>query len=75
MDLVRDIVTIYRNYGFMTQVLAASIRHPLHVVEAAKAAADVVTLPYKVFEELFRTRAAEGQYGPSSDIRKCTSQG
>jgi transaldolase len=54
MDLVRDIVTIYRNYGFKTQVLAASLRHPLHVVEAAKAGADVGTMPYKVFDQLFK---------------------
>jgi transaldolase len=54
MDLVRDIVIIYRNYGFKTQVLAASLRHPLHVVEAAKAAADVATMPYKVFDQLFK---------------------
>ncbi len=54
MNLIREIVTIYRNYGFKTQVLAASIRHPLHVVEAAKAGADIVTMPYKVFEQLFQ---------------------
>lgn len=54
MDLVREIVTIYRNYGFKTQVLAASIRHPIHVVEAAKVGADIVTMPYKVFEQLFK---------------------
>jgi transaldolase len=54
MDLVRDIVTIYRNYAFKTQVLAASLRHPLHVVEAAKAGADVATMPYKVFEQLLK---------------------
>jgi transaldolase len=54
MDLVRDIVTIYHNYGFKTQVLAASLRHPLHVVDAAKAGADVATMPYKVFEQLFK---------------------
>lgn len=54
MDLVRDIVIIYRNYGFKTQVLAASLRHPLHVVDAAKAGADVGTMPYKVFEQLFK---------------------
>jgi transaldolase len=52
MDLVRDIVTIYRNYSFKTQVLAASLRHPLHVVDAAKAGADVATMPYKVFAQL-----------------------
>jgi transaldolase len=54
MDLVRDIVTIYRNYGFKTQVLAASLRHPLHIVDAAKAGADVATMPYKVFDQLFK---------------------
>ncbi len=53
MDLIRDIVTIYKNYGFKTQVLAASIRGTLHVVEAAKAGAHIGTLPYKVIENLF----------------------
>jgi len=54
MDLIREIVTIYRNYGFKTQVLAASVRHPIHVIEAAKAGADIATIPYKVFEQLFQ---------------------
>ncbi|HEY4681812.1 MAG TPA: fructose-6-phosphate aldolase [Candidatus Acidoferrales bacterium] len=54
MEVVRDIVTIYRQYGFETQVLAASLRHPLHVVEAAKAGAHVATMPFKVFEMLFK---------------------
>ncbi len=54
MDVIRDIVTIYRNYSFKTQVLAASLRHPLHVVDAAKAGADVATMPYKVFEMLLK---------------------
>jgi len=54
MDLIRDIVTIYRNYAFKTQVLAASLRHPLHVVDAAKLGADVGTMPFKVFELLFK---------------------
>jgi transaldolase len=54
MDLIRDIVAIYRNYGFKTQVLAASLRHPLHIVDAAKAGADVATMPYKVFEQLIK---------------------
>jgi transaldolase len=47
-------VTIYRNYGFKTQILAASLRHPLHVVDAAKAGAHVATMPFKVFEQLFK---------------------
>ena len=52
MDLVRDIISIYRNYGYPTQVLAASLRHPLHVVEAAKAAAHVATMPFAVLQQL-----------------------
>lgn len=54
MDLIHDLVTIYRNYSFKTQILAASLRHPLHVVDAAKAGADVATMPHKVFEQLFK---------------------
>ena len=54
MDLVRDIVTIYRNYGYKTQSLAASLRSPLHVVDAARIGADVATMPFKVFDQLFK---------------------
>ena len=54
MDLVRDICEIYRNYGFKTQVLAASIRNPLHVVDAAKAGAHVCTMPFTVLESLMK---------------------
>ena len=54
MDLVRDITEIYRNYSFKTQVLAASLRHPLHVIEAAKVGADIATLPAKVLDQLFK---------------------
>jgi transaldolase len=54
MDLVRDILTIYGNYGFSTQVLVASLRHPLHVVEAAKAGAHVATMPYAVLQQLVK---------------------
>lgn len=53
MQLIRDIVQIYRNFGFNTQVLAASLRNSPHVVEAAKAGAHVGTLPYKVIDGLF----------------------
>jgi transaldolase len=45
---------IYDNYGFDTQILAASIRHPLHVVDAAMAGADVATIPYKVVAQLLK---------------------
>jgi len=54
MDLIRDICEIYRNYGFKTQVLAASIRSPLHVVDAAKAGAHVATMPFSVLEMLMK---------------------
>ncbi len=54
MDLVRQIVGIYGNYGFKTQVLAASIRHPLHVVDAALAGAHVATMPFSVLEQLVK---------------------
>ena len=53
MLLIREIVQIYRNYEFKTEVLAASLRHPLHVLESAKAGADVGTLPLSVFKMLF----------------------
>jgi transaldolase len=53
MQLVRDIVQIYRNYGYTTQVLAASLRHPPHVVQAALAGAHVGTMPFTVMKQLF----------------------
>jgi transaldolase len=53
MDLIRDIVLIYKNYGFNTQILAASLRNATHVIEAAKAGAHIGTLPYKVIDALF----------------------
>jgi transaldolase len=52
MDLVAEIVSIFRNYGIRTQVLAASIRHPLHCVEAARAGAHIVTAPCAVLEQM-----------------------
>jgi transaldolase len=54
MDVVRDICAIYRNYGYTTEVLAASIRSPLHVLDAAKAGAHVVTMPFAVLEQLMK---------------------
>lgn len=53
MDVVREILQIYRNYNFKTQVIVASIRHPMHVIEAAKAGAHVVTVPPDVLEKMF----------------------
>lgn len=54
MQLIRDIVEIYDNYDWHTEVLVASVRHPLHVVESARAGADVATLPFKVLEQLWK---------------------
>jgi len=54
MDVVREIVTIYANYGYPTQVIVASIRHPIHVIEAALAGAHVATIPPSVIEQLVK---------------------
>jgi transaldolase len=54
LGLLREILEIYRAYNFQTQVLAASLRHPLHIVEAAKMGAHIGTMPFKVFEMLFK---------------------
>ncbi len=54
MELIEQIVQIYENYGLQTQVLAASIRHPLHVVEAALAGAHVATIPFAVINKLLK---------------------
>lgn len=54
MDLISQILTIYRNYNFDTKVLVASIRHPLHVVEAALMGADAATIPYSVLMQLVK---------------------
>ena len=54
MDLIEQLVTIMENYDFETQVLAASIRHPMHVVQAAMLGADVVTVPHKVIMQIIR---------------------
>jgi transaldolase len=54
MDLLRRICEIYQIQGYETNVLAASLRHPMHVVEAALAGADVATMPYGVFKQLVR---------------------
>jgi transaldolase len=54
MEVIRDIVSIFKNYNFGTRVLVASVRHPLHVVEAAKIGADVVTMPPDVLEKMIK---------------------
>ena len=52
MELVEQIATIFDNYGYDTEVIVASVRHPLHVLEAALIGADIVTMPFKVIEQL-----------------------
>ena len=54
LTLLREIMDIYQAYNYQTQVLAASLRHPLHVVAAARMGAHIGTMPYKVFEQLFK---------------------
>jgi len=53
MDLIRKIVPVYRTYGYKTQVLSASLRSPMHVIESAEAGADIGTMPFKVLDMLF----------------------
>lgn len=54
MECVAQIVQIYRNYNYDTQVLVASVRHPIHVLEAATMGADIVTMPFKVISQLVK---------------------
>ncbi|MEW6620189.1 MAG: fructose-6-phosphate aldolase [bacterium] len=54
MELIGDIVDIYDMYGFTTEVIVASVRHPIHVVMAAKLGAHIATIPFKVLEQLFK---------------------
>jgi transaldolase len=54
MDLIRDIQIIFENYGFDTEVIVASIRNPLHVLEAARIGADIATIPYSVIKQLIK---------------------
>lgn len=54
IQLIQDIVQIYGNYGYKTEVLAASIRHPMHIVDCALVGADVATIPFKVITQLVK---------------------
>jgi transaldolase len=54
MDLIRDIKAVYKNYGFKTEIIVASVRNPVHVVEAAKVGADIATVPFAVIEQLLK---------------------
>ncbi|HVO67310.1 MAG TPA: fructose-6-phosphate aldolase [Syntrophales bacterium] len=52
MEIVEQVITIYNNYGYETEVIVASVRHPRHVLEAALIGADIATIPFKVIEQL-----------------------
>jgi transaldolase len=54
MELVRQIKTIYRNYGFKTQIITAAVRHPQHVLQAALAGSDVATMAFDILEQLYQ---------------------
>ena len=54
MDLIEQIATIYENYAYETEIIVASVRHPLHVVEAALIGADIATIPFKVISQLVK---------------------
>ena len=54
MELIRQILTIYRNYDYKTQVLVASVRHPQHVVEAALVGGHICTMPFSIFQQMVK---------------------
>jgi transaldolase len=54
MDLVRQVMTIFDNYGYQTEVIVASVRHPLHVVDAALAGAHIATIPFSVIDQIVK---------------------
>lgn len=71
MELIEQIVTIYDNYGYATEVLAASIRHPMHIIQAALIGADVSTIPLKVIKQLVHHPLTDkGLEGFLSDWKK-----
>ncbi len=76
MELIAQLRTIYDNYGFETQILAASIRHPKHVVDAAMIGADVATLPHAVILQLLKHPLTDiGLQRFLADAKKIPSQG
>jgi transaldolase len=54
MNLISEIMTIFRNYGFKSEVIVASVRSPMHVIQSALIGADIATIPYKVIAQLAR---------------------
>ena len=73
MEVVSQLVTIFDNYAISTEVLAASIRHPLHVVEAALRGADIATMPYKILQQIVRHPLTDsGNVAFTKDWQKLT---
>ena len=71
LNLLGDIVEVYRNYAWPTEVLAASIRHPIHAIEAARMGADIATMPFKVIDQMFNHPLTDkGQAQFLADWRK-----
>jgi transaldolase len=69
--LLSDIIEVYRNYEWKTEVLAASIRHPIHAIEAARMGADIATMPFKVIDQMFNHPLTDkGQAQFLADWRK-----
>lgn len=69
--LLEDIIEVYRNYDWKTEVLAASIRHPIHAIEAARMGADIATMPFKVIDQMFNHPLTDkGQAQFLADWRK-----
>ncbi|HEV7747734.1 MAG TPA: fructose-6-phosphate aldolase [Pyrinomonadaceae bacterium] len=69
--LLQDIIEVYRNYDWKTEVLAASMRHPIHVIEAARMGADIATIPFKVIDQMFNHPLTDkGQATFLADWRK-----
>jgi len=54
IQIIKDLVEIYKKYGFKTEIIVASVRHPLHVIESAKIGAHVATIPFSVIEKMFK---------------------
>ncbi len=71
LNLLGDIIEVYRNYTWPTEVLAASIRHPIHAIEAARMGADIATMPFKVIDQMFNHPLTDkGQAQFLADWRK-----
>lgn len=73
MEVVSQLVTIFDNYAISTEVLAASIRHPLHVIEAALRGADIATMPYKILQQIVKHPLTDsGNVAFTKDWQKLT---